>query len=279
MSEKSYGTRIDEHNLGEFGVVRYAQWLHPDFLAEWEATKSVWLFTEAHIKALRAFIRPGDTVIDVGAMVGYIMIPMMLAASPGGTVLAFEPNPESFKVLQENALLNQHRSSIKSFNKALTEQDGTFTFHYNDNRQCNGGFVEFSSRGIGAAGCTYPVKVEGVQLKHFLEKEKLKLEKVSFIKIDTEGYDRKVLQSIDWLIAEFKPVLRVEYFPYLNMWEKKELYDTLRFLGYGIYWESREVKYTIGEKIESLDAFLARDFVCDMLCFYEKKETTLWVYE
>lgn len=266
MSEEHYGTRVDRYELGDFGVVEYAQWLHPGFLDEWEKNKHFWLFTEDYVKALRVFIKPGDTAIDVGAMVGYVMMPMMLAAAPGGTVLAFEPNPESFNVLQQNAKLNQHRANIKVFNKALTDKDGTFTFHYNDSRQCNGGFVEFSNRGIGAAGCVYPVKVEGVLLKNFLEKEVIKLERVSFIKIDTEGYDRKVLQSIDWLIEEFRPVLRVEFFPYLNKWEKKELYDTLRTLRYNIFWEHPEKKYTLGGFIDSFDAFLKRDYVCDMLC-------------
>jgi FkbM family methyltransferase len=271
MTEEQYGTRIDAYDLGEFGVVHYAQWLHPGFVAEWEKNKSIWTFTEAHVNALRAFIRPGDTVIDVGAMVGYVMVPMMLAASPDGIVLAFEPNLVSFRVLEQNATLNQHRSKILVFNKAATEKDRTYIFHYNDDRQCNGGFVEFSDRGIGAAGCVYPVKVEGVRLVDFLKRENIALGHVSFIKIDTEGYDRKVLQSIDSLIREHRPVLRVEYFPYLNMWEKKELYDTLQFLNYDIYWESHEVKYTLGSFIGSLDEFLSRDFVCDMLCLPEER--------
>lgn len=273
MMAEHYGTRIDEYDLGQFGKVQYAQWLHPGFVEEWDKNKELWLFSEEHVKALQRFIKPGDTVIDIGAMVGYVMMAMMLAASPGGTVLAFEPNPESFKVLQQNATLNQHRSDIKVFNKALTDSEGTFTFHYNDSRLCNGGFVEFSSRGIGAAGCTFPVQVEGVLLKSLLEREKIELQHVSFIKIDTEGYDRKILQSIDWLIEEHRPVLRVEFFPYLNKWERKELYDTIRALGYDLFWESATHKYVEDEFITDLAAFNKRDWVCDMICLPEEKLT------
>lgn len=267
-----YGIRIDEHDCGEFGVVQYAQWLNPDFFIDWEGCKRMWLFNELHVKALRRYISPGDTVIDIGAQVGYVMMPMMLATSPGGTVLAFEPNPEAFAVLKENARLNQHRSKIMVFDKAITEQEGRFTFHYTKSHT-NGGFVTSGARGIGTAGCTEPLEVEGVELRSFLEREHITLERVSFIKIDTEGYDRKVLQSIGWLINQFRPVLRVEFFFDSSEAEKGELWEVLSSLGYKIFWEHHsDGRFTPeGLEVLSLEIFLAQPYIRDMLCFPKEK--------
>lgn len=274
-----YPIRIDNYDMEEFGTIQYAQLMHPHYLENFETCRrDCWGFDASHVRALRKYIKPGDTVIDIGAQLGYVMIPMMLAASPGGTVLCFEPNQWMFKVLAKNAEINQHRSKILTFEKAVTEQPGRFEFHY-ENNYVNGGWVTSTGRGIGAAGCINPVNVWGVEMRGFLETEGIKLDRVSFIKIDTEGYDRKILKSIKWLIDEFKPVMRVEYFFELNRNEKIELYDMLvTELGYDIFWDHSQTqgknRFITDGRVENLDAFLARGFVCDMLCF--PKGSELW---
>ena len=58
---------------------------------EWESL--VWV---------RRLVRPGMTVLDLGAHIGYYTRIFSRWSVPSGTVLAFEPNPENLEVLRRN---------------------------------------------------------------------------------------------------------------------------------------------------------------------------------
>jgi hypothetical protein len=53
-------------------------------------------------EAIARLARPGDTVIDAGANVGYMTVLAGLAVGPGGRVIGFEPHPELFEVYRRN---------------------------------------------------------------------------------------------------------------------------------------------------------------------------------
>src|SRR5207249_9878145 len=60
------------------------------------------IYVIAVSEVLARLIRPGDTVIDAGANIGYMTLLAAVAAGPSGTVLSFEPHPELFGVLRDN---------------------------------------------------------------------------------------------------------------------------------------------------------------------------------
>src|SRR5262249_22514270 len=62
--------------------------------------------------------------IDVGANIGYFTCLMARLAGPFGKVLAFEPEPQNFKLLERNLHFN-HLSNIVARPYALGEIDGT----------------------------------------------------------------------------------------------------------------------------------------------------------
>lgn len=254
-------TELIKYDLGRFGIVDYVQWLNPTSMHYYEH------FTERDVMALRRYVKPGDMAIDIGANVGYTMLPIALAVSPGGTVLAFEPCPKTFSVLEENAKANKHLCTIRVFNKAVTETPGKFIFHYSKSFHNGAISKNFVDEGdIGAD--EHRLELDGVELKSFLEAEGIKLSRVSFVKIDTEGYDRKIIKSIDWLINEFKPVVKAEYLTCLSPSEKAELFDAVRSLDYKIFWELPDNKYVVeGSEINDIVEFSKRSFHCNMLCF------------
>ncbi len=47
-------------------------------------------------------LKPGDTVIDIGAHIGLYAIPMSNVVGPRGRVIAFEPNPQNANLLNWN---------------------------------------------------------------------------------------------------------------------------------------------------------------------------------
>lgn len=53
-------------------------------------------------EVLARLIKPGDTVVDAGANVGYMTLLAAVASGSSGRVLAWEPHPELFTVLGRN---------------------------------------------------------------------------------------------------------------------------------------------------------------------------------
>lgn len=55
---------------------------------------------------LRAHMRPGEVVLDIGAFLGTYAIMAARWTGPAGRVLAFEPSPATFEILQRHFLMN-----------------------------------------------------------------------------------------------------------------------------------------------------------------------------
>jgi len=53
-------------------------------------------------RVLREKLKKGDTFIDIGAHIGYYSILARNIVGESGKVIAFEPNPESYKLLKKN---------------------------------------------------------------------------------------------------------------------------------------------------------------------------------
>jgi FkbM family methyltransferase len=196
---------------------------------------------------------------------------MALAAGANGCTLALEPNPHVFKVLQANAALNRDKTNIVPRNCAATQADGDFVFHYSDAGFCNGGFK--SQQRWRLYKRRYPLTVRGQNLLTTLRTEFAKwLPKLSYIKVDAEGYDRTVLASILPVLRERKPVIRSEVFRKLVAGERYALYELLAELGYSVH------RYTdsgvlVGEKLERRDMTRHKHF--DILALPDRQAAKL----
>ena len=74
--------------------------------------------------ALRALLRPGDEMLDVGANIGMMSLLAARLVGPGGRVDAFEPHPGCVErvreILDENRIGHVHVHPI-----ALSDREGT----------------------------------------------------------------------------------------------------------------------------------------------------------
>jgi hypothetical protein len=61
-------------------------------------------------------------------------------------------------------------------------------------------------------------------------------EKLSFIKIDTEGFDKEIIKSISPLIKQYRPALVAESFDKNTHAEKVELFNVVADMNYDIYY-------------------------------------------
>jgi tRNA A58 N-methylase Trm61 len=78
-------------------------------------------------KAYRHFLRPGDTVVDVGANGGRHAYTFSWLVEGSGTVIAFEPIPELAQRLRD-AMLVYPRREVREI--ALGREPGRSEFHY-----------------------------------------------------------------------------------------------------------------------------------------------------
>lgn len=220
---RRYGHEVRSFELPRDGTVRYAQWLHPH-----EQPKEM---RQDVVDSLREFLRPGDVAIDVGAHSGDTTVPMALAVGPTGAVLAFEPNGYVFPVLEANAALNRDKTRILPFPYAVTPRDGKMTFQYSDSGFCNGGFHEGMSR--WTHGHAFDLEVEGVAIEPFLARRHPDLlDRIRYVKVDAEGFDRSVLESMRGLLARTRPYVECEFFKRLTPEQRLAQLRTLTSMGY-----------------------------------------------
>ncbi len=219
-----YGTKVV--TLNKFGrEFSYHKWQHP-FQGDWEYTH---LFTDEILERLSKIISPGSTVIDIGAQTGNMTVAYSLFAEK---VIAFEPNPAAFNVLQQNAELNQN---IIPFNYAISDVEGPVEFHYSDWGFCNGGYASRTEYGIGVTGHRVPMDVYAVNFEKFVEEEGLDLGNISLLKIDAEGHDRDILKTLRKTIDTHKPIIITEIYTGLTRNEVNDLLETIHSLGYKAY--------------------------------------------
>jgi FkbM family methyltransferase len=216
---RTYGHELKRFTLERTGTIEYAQWLHP-----FEKPKTI---TQSDVDGWRVFLRDGDVAIDVGAHTGDTTVPMALACGPSGLVVAAEPNPHVFRILEMNARLNAGRAApVLPLNMAATEEDGEFEFHYWDASFGNGGYL--SRLHNQKHGHRYPLRVTGRNLERELRSRiPERLVRLTLIKTDAEGYDAAVLHSLRGLIDEHRPVLICEVHKKLDDDERAQLRDEL----------------------------------------------------
>src|SRR5436309_8777627 len=63
-------------------------------------------YSEAEVTMMRKFVRDGGTVLDVGANIGDLTLPLSQMVGVTGKVYAIESHPDVFNVLCANLALN-----------------------------------------------------------------------------------------------------------------------------------------------------------------------------
>ncbi|MBL6457462.1 FkbM family methyltransferase [Belnapia sp. T6] len=140
-------------------------------------------------------VRPGGTVLDVGANLGYYTVLMAELVGAGGNVFAFEPNPRLFDLLKRNVDINGFTTRTECMPKAVTGRSGEILhFRAKTTDPKNGALLPPL-----ATGETLPdvveLKVESLAL------DDLPTGPVDFAKIDVEGAEEDLWAGMQGLIA------------------------------------------------------------------------------
>lgn len=126
------------------------------------------------------------TVVDVGAHHGaYAIVLGKIAKERGGKLIAIEPHPENFKVLQKNVAMNGLDSTVSLDNVAVTEERCVVGLDLHGSESC-----------VVRRGMPSSVDVSGEPLAAVLERHGVSA--VDLLIVDVEGAELPVLQSFPW---------------------------------------------------------------------------------
>lgn len=147
-------------------------------------------------------VRPGATVVDGGAYLGFYALLAARRVGPGGTVFAFEPNPETFEVLCRNVHQNGFEERVVPLPAALGRDRGERRFYLADEDGSKSSlFPPRSVRRLADVECTSLDEALGAR-------------PVDVVKLDLEGGEVEALRGMRrTLAASPDPCLIVECNP------------------------------------------------------------------
>jgi FkbM family methyltransferase len=149
-----------------------------EFLMSWYEWQSLaWV---------RRIIRPGMTVVDLGAHVGYYSRLLSKIVGPKGKVFAFEPNLENLELLRRN-LAAARCSNVEILPYAVSNRSGRSKLFISPGHSNHSLMPSFTA-------AEQEIEVETVSLDAFLQQRGIP--SVDFIKIDIEGSETLALSGM-----------------------------------------------------------------------------------
>ena len=153
--------------------------------------------------------RQSGAFVDVGANHGVFLAPF---ARRGADVIAFEPHPELFRLLESRYRGQEH---VRIVQRAISDEAGFLPFYTSDEHP-----------GIHSLAAFHPTHKPTVEVEvRPLESElaRLGIGQVAALKIDTEGADLLALRGLDFnqwrpelVMAEFMDDRSSEHFGYTH---------------------------------------------------------------
>jgi FkbM family methyltransferase len=179
-------------------------------------------FSRAEWDLFAQLVKPGMTVVEVGANIGAHSVALARACAPGPLYL-FEPQQRVFQILCANLALNDIRNAI-AYPEACSDRPGFVVVPPLDyGAQGNFGGIAVQPEGAGRLG----LKVRATPL------DSLELAACHLIKIDAEGFEPQVLRGAAEMIAKFRPLLYVEND---RPAQQQEVISLIAGMGYRLYW-------------------------------------------
>ena len=148
------------------------------------------------IEVMKRFLRTDDTFIDAGANIGFLSAVAAGLVGKNGQVHGFEPVPQYYQRLEKLSLMN-HDYTIVPNQCALGDRRRTANIHIN----CSniGGHTMVPNYRAGETE-KESFEVPVVRLDWYIKEQGL--DRVSLIKIDTEGFEFPVLKGLQGYFEE-----------------------------------------------------------------------------
>ncbi len=172
---------------------------------------------EPHLTAVfQRHCRPGMTVVDVGANLGYFSLLASKLVGPSGRVIALEPNSENCRLL----LSSLRRAGVTNVELLpVAADEGAGWAYYSTHVGSNGGLVDDADL-LSHFGVVVPT----------FRLDDLVVGKVDFLKMDVEGAEGRVVQGATRIIEQDRPIVTTELKD--EMLERVSVRSVADYLGY-----------------------------------------------
>lgn len=163
-------------------------------------------FENAEYLFVDRFLRPGMTVLDIGAHHGFYTLLASKRVGPHGRVFSFEPSPREKKALLRHVKINRCRNvTVEGIALGSQPSDAELFVVQGTQTGCN----SLRKPASDVSGALQPVPVHVARLDDWLANHEL--EKIDFIKLDVEGGEREVLKGAQALLRRrLRPVILAE---------------------------------------------------------------------
>jgi len=188
-------------------------------------------------KLISSELKSGMVCLEVGANIGYYTLLESKVIGDSGKVVAVEPSPENFEKLKQNLSLSNVKN-VLPFNFACGDKNGKIKFLISEkSNRCttlDENYLATPSDNI----IEVPVK----KIDDFLNENKI--EKVDFIRMDVEGYERQIIKGMEKTLDKYNPMIQIEvHKKFMPENHTKELFEEFQKRGY-------ECKYYIPRDLD-----------------------------
>lgn len=156
-------------------------------------------YSEGEVALFRQLVPRGGTVVEVGANIGSLTVPLSRMAGPSGQVIAFEPQRAVFNVLCGNVALNG-LSNVTPLRVAVGRAPGRIAIPLL-------GYGDKGNYGGVAVGARSGGPMEDVAMDRL---DSLEVPRLDLLKIDVEGAEVDVIVGAEALLQRFRPAIFVE---------------------------------------------------------------------
>lgn len=131
--------------------------------------------------------------LDLGANIGTTSIYFQKKLDAEVKVLAFEPDPETYRLLRANFILNGMPEDSILENYGLADKETDMVLHRSDVNPGANSLILDHNNG--------DVSVHVVTLDDYLERNNISMDEIKYIWIDTEGFEAQLFMGMKKLIA------------------------------------------------------------------------------
>lgn len=194
------------------------------------APLSIGIYETEIQEIFKEFLRPGMTMIDVGANIGCHTLLAARMVGPQGHVYAFEPVPSLAALLRKNVEVNGYSDRVTIIPKAVTDKSQQVRIFLDMESPASSNMFEISHKDAFE-------DAESVSLDEFFSKKAWP--PIHFVKMDIEGAEKLALDGMRELSRRNPElILVVEVNP--KCFSVEEIVEALRACGFSrhyLLWE------------------------------------------
>lgn len=149
------------------------------------------IHSKIDFEIFKKYVKKGDSVMDIGANIGYFTLMLAKLVGPTGKVFAFEPDPRNISLLKKNIETNNYKNivvipkAVSNVNQKCTLFTSQTTFGqnriYEPKKTKNQEYI--------------PIESEVIFLDDYFKTNE-EIKNISFVKIDVEGAEKYVLEGM-----------------------------------------------------------------------------------